>query len=151
MTLNEMILNYRATCAAMAYIIGFVLNNRVYRIVLPELMDELFKLDRESKSHGGAAKIKLRLTNEIKVQLIEMGAQDVGGLDILNNGRKNKGEAFEKWETERAGQIWKKDRIPYYVDGDLTVDGVSYQIKFENASFTNENVIKAAMEWKLAR
>ena len=149
MTLIEMMNNYRATTAAMAYIVGFILNNRVYRIVMPEMLDEMFGMDRESTSHGGHAKIKLRLTNAIKCQLIEMGAQDIGTPAEILTGRKNKGEAFEKYETERAGQVWVKDRIPYYIDGDLTVDGVKYQIKFEGASFTNEKVIAAAMEWKM--
>lgn len=149
MTREEMILNYEATQAAVAYIIGFILNKRVYRIVMDKLLDEMFELSRESTSHGGHAKIKLHLTNAIKCRLLDMGAVDIGGLEVLDNGRKNKGEAFEKYETERAGQHWEKDRIPYYIDGDLTVDGVKYQIKFEGASFTNEKVIRAAMEWKM--
>lgn len=151
MTLNEMIRNYEATQAAMAYIIGFTLNKRVYRIVMDKLLNEMFELSRESTSHGGHAKIKLHMTNAIRVKLIEMGAEEIGGLEVLDNGRKNKGEAFEKYETERAGQVWEKDRIPYYIDGDLTVDGVKYQIKFEGASFTNEKVIAAAMEWKFGK
>ena len=64
--------------------------------------------------------------------------------DILAS-RKNKGEAFEQWVTENAGQEWHKDSVPYYMDGDLTVNGVKYQIKFESASLANETTIAKAM------
>ena len=86
MTREEMIINYEATQAAMAYIIGFILNNRVYRIVMDKLFDDMFGLDRESTSHGGHAKIKLRLTNAIKCRLIEMGAEDIGTPDAIIGG-----------------------------------------------------------------
>ena len=153
MTREEMIINYEATQAAMAYIIGFILNNRVYRIVMNKLFDDMFGLDHESTSHGGHAKIKLRLTNAIKCRLIEMGAEDIGTPDAIigGNDKYNKGERWERWNTVNAGQEWHKDRTEYYIDGDLTVDGIKYQIKVEGASFTNEKVIAAAMAWKFGR
>ena len=149
MTREEMIRAYKRTQAAAAYIIGFVLNNRIYRIILTDLFDEMFYYTRESMSHGGLPKLKLRLTNAIRVQLIEMGAVEVGGMEILNNGLKNKGDAWEKWNTEQAGQTWHKDTTPYYLDGDLTVNEVKYQIKFEGASFTNEKVIRDGLACRL--
>lgn len=153
MTREEMIFNYEATQAAMAYIIGFILNNRVYRIVMNKLADDMFGLDRESTSHGGHAKIKLRLTNAIKCRLIEMGAQDIGTPDEIVGGsdKYNKGDRWERWNAQQAGQEWHKSRTEYYLDGDLTVGGISYQIKFEGASFTNEKVIAKAMAWKFGR
>lgn len=151
MTREEMILNYEATQAAVAYIIGFVLNKRIYRIVMDKLFDDMFYATRESHSHGGYAKIKLRLTNAIKCQLIEMGAQEIGGLEILDNGPKNKGDAFEKYEVEKAGGTWGRNTLEYYLGGDVEIDGKPYQIKFEGASFTNEKVIAKAMKWKLGQ
>ena len=68
----------------------------------------------------------------------------IGTPEILD-GLKNKGDAWEKYLTEKAGQEWHKDSTPYFVDGDLTVDGIKYQIKFENASFANEKTIGEAM------
>ena len=50
----------------------------------------------------------------------------------------NKGEVFEKLVTEFYGQEWTKDNVPFTVDGDLTVNGTAYQIKFEKATFCNE-------------
>jgi hypothetical protein len=50
----------------------------------------------------------------------------------------NKGEIVEKFLTERYGQTWVKDNVAFTDDGDLTVDGIAYQIKYEKATFINE-------------
>jgi len=137
---------YKATTAAMAYIIGFLMNGKVYTIYLNDLPEWLVGLDRESTSHGGAKKLRIRMTTIARRRLMNMGAAYIGTVDEILSSRKNKGEAFEKWVTEKAGQEWKKDSIPYYVDGDLTVDGIKYQIKFESASLANENTINKALK-----
>ena len=137
---------YKATTAAMAYIIGFLMNNKVYTIYLNDLPEWLIGLDRESTSHGGAMKLRIRMTAIARRRLMNMGAAYIGTMDEILSSRKNKGEAFEKWVTEKAGQEWKKDSIPYYLDGDLTVDGIKYQIKFESASLANENTINKALK-----
>ena len=43
--------------------------------------------------------------------------------------------------TEFYGQTWEKDNVPFTEDGDITVDGIAYQIKFEKATFTNEKTL----------
>ena len=53
----------------------------------------------------------------------------------------NKGEIFEKMVTEYFGQEWEKDNVPFTEDGDITVNGVAYQIKFQKATFCNEKSI----------
>ena len=53
----------------------------------------------------------------------------------------NRGEIFEKMVTEYFGQIWVKDNVPFTEDGDITVDGIAYQIKFQKATFCNEKSI----------
>ena len=147
---NTMFANYVATSAAMAYIVGFALNGRAYMVTVRELVQAWVHMDRESTSHGGAYKLRMALNNRIQVALIENGAIEIGDAATILATRKNKGEAFEKFVTEYFGQTWVKDSVPYYMDGDLTVNGVKYQIKWENASLTNEGVIRKAMEWKLA-
>ena len=151
MTHTERINNYKATSAAHAYIIGFIVKTLVYRLTLTELPDWMFKDDREGASRGGALKLRFNPTKNDKYVMVHtMGAEVVGTVDEVLTGRKNKGEAWEKYLTEKAGQTWKKDSIPYYLDGDLTVDGVKYQIKFESASFANEDIIQKALEYKAA-
>ena len=151
MTHAELIKNYKETSAADAYILGFAIRGWVYQLVVKELPDWMFKLDRESSSHGGALKEKFRPNTDEKLTMIHrMGAEKIGTVEEILTGRKNKGEAWEKYQTEKAGQEWKKDSVPYYLDGDLTVNGIKYQIKFEAASFANEDTIKRAMNLKAA-
>ena len=54
------------------------------------------------------------------------------------NSKYNKGEIFERLVTEWYGQEWEKDNVPFTDDGDLTVDGIAYQIKYEQATFITE-------------
>ena len=136
---------YNATSAATAYIIGFLLNAKVYTIYLPDLPEWLVAMDRESTSHGGARKLRIRMNTLARRRLLDMGAAYIGTAAEVLASRKNKGEAFEQWITEQAGQEWHKDSIPYYIDGDITINGTKYQIKFESASLANENTIAKAL------
>lgn len=154
MTHAELIKNYKDTTAADAYILGFAIRGWVYQLVMKELPDWMFKYDRESTSHGGKVKERFRPNTDEKLTMIHrLGAEKIGTVEevLTATGRKNKGEAWEKYQTEKAGQEWKKDSVAYYLDGDLTVNGVKYQIKFESASFANEDTILNGMNYKAAR
>ena len=137
---------YNATSAATAYLIGFLLNAKVYTIYLPDLPEWLVAMDRESTSHGGARKLRIRMNTLARRRLLDMGAAYIGTAAEVLASRKNKGEAFEQWITEQAGQEWHKDSIPYYMDGDITIGGTKYQIKFESASLANEITIAKALK-----
>ena len=58
--------------------------------------------------------------------------------ELKKMSKYNFGELFEKLITELNGQEWEKDNVPFTEDGDLTVDGIAYQIKYEKATFINE-------------
>lgn len=150
--LVALLARYMLTSAAHSYIVGFDFDGDAYMIKVAELATEILKLDRESSKNGGTLKIRMDMNNMVKVALIENGeAQYIGKTADILALRKNKGEAFEKFITEMFGQEWHKDSVPYYKDGDITVNGERIQIKWENASLTNENVIAKAEAWKLAR
>ena len=64
---------------------------------------------------------------------------DEASFEAMVKGSKyNRGEIFEKLTTEAAGQKWVKDNVPFTEDGDLTVNGTKYQIKYNKATFANE-------------
>lgn len=136
---------YEATTAATAYIIGFLMNGSVYAIFLKNLPAWLVGLDRESTSHGGAKKLRIRMNNTARARLLNLGAAYIGTADEVLTARKNKGESFEKWMTERFGQEWSKDSVPYWKDGDINANGEKYQVKFESASLANEATIAKAL------
>lgn len=125
------------------YILGFEADGMIYVIVgKSELVDGCVILDKASRGQGYA--IRFKPNRAVKRMLINMGAQVLCSADYFNHmvadSKYNKGEIFEKLVTELMfGQVWEKDNVPFYVDGDVTdAYGIKYQVKFEKATFTNE-------------
>jgi hypothetical protein len=61
--------------------------------------------------------------------------------EISQTEKYNKGEIFEKMVTEYYKQEWQKDNTPFTDDGDITIDNIPYQIKFQKATFCNEKTL----------
>lgn len=125
------------------YILGFHYKKNIYLVeadasVLPYVLT----IEKASSKNGGGYGLRFNPNNEQKVLLLSKGAQVLCSKDFFDNAvmnsKYNRGEIFEKMVTEKCGQMWKKDNIPFFMGGDLTVDGVAYQLKFEKATFVNE-------------
>lgn len=141
---NHLIDEYNRLAYTHEYIFGFAYKGIVYAIKAnAEVLPYVLKLDRASR--GAGYSIRFKPTNEQKLFLIAKGAEVVCSekyfLDTVANSTYNKGEIFEKMETEKVGQTWIKDNVPFNIDGDLTVDGIAYQIKYQGATFTNEKTL----------
>jgi hypothetical protein len=94
-------------------------------------------LNVEEASRNQGDNLRLRLKKAQKQSLAKK-AICLGSADVLTADKYNKGENFEKVVTEYYGQEWEKDNIPFTKAGDVEVNGIAYQIKFEKATFTNE-------------
>lgn len=141
---NNLINRYNALAFTHNYIFGFTYKGIVYAVnTTNEVLPYVLKLDKASRGNGYS--IRFKPTTEQKLYLIALGAEVVCSTDFFNTTvateKYNKGETFEKMMTEKAGQTWTKDSTPFTIDGDLTVDEIAYQIKFENATFTNEKTL----------
>ena len=139
--LNDIINKYNQLSATHNYIFGFIYKKNVYAVeATSEILPFILTLTEASRNQGYA--LRFAPTNEQKVFLLSLNSAIICSKDFFNmeveNSIYNRGETFEKMITERCGQEWKKDNIPFYKDGDIKVDGKSYQIKFEKATFTNE-------------
>ena len=126
------------------YIFGFYFQNNVYMVeATSEILPYILKLDRASRGQGYS--IRFSPNNAQKAVLLAKGAQVICSKEFFETSVKeskyNKGEIFEKMVTEFFGQEWEKDNVPFTDDGDLTVNGIAYQIKFEKATFTNEKTL----------
>ena len=143
MNRDEMLRTYADHSAADAYILGFVNGGKLYAIELPELPDEVLKLDHASSKRGGMAKIRVRVAKAVKLAMLATGRAVMVGTpdDLTADGAHNRGENFERIMTERAGQRWTKDSVPFWVAGDLTVNGRELQIKLDGAELTNEKTL----------
>lgn len=141
--MNELTTAYNKNSAAHSYWFGFILAGLLY-VVAGMNFDELsayFKNDRASSAKGGFRKVRIRATTpELKALLPK--ALMIGSADLLLDDHWNKGEMFEKIITERfAGEKWVKDSVPFFVDGDATINGVKVQIKLNGAELTNEKIL----------
>lgn len=149
---NSMIKYYNSHAYTHVYIFGFVYNHQVFAVrTNSDVLCQVLKLDKASRGQGYA--LRFRPTREIKALLMSMDAEIICSELYFNQlvkaSKYNKGEIFEMLITERAGLEWVKDSVPFTDDGDVTIDGVAYQVKYENATFINEGQI-ARMERRAA-
>lgn len=123
------------------YVFGFTFENTVWAVKADSsFLPYILKLDKASRGAGFA--LRFCPNRQQKATLLSLGAIALCSKDYFTaacaSNKYNKGENFEKLYTEYCGQTWIKDNIPYTEAGDIEVDGVAYQIKFEKATFTNE-------------
>lgn len=142
--LATMIAKYNTLSFTHNYIFGIIIKNVVYMVeTTAETLPYLLKLD--SASRGAGYSLRFCPTKEQKLLLLSKGATAICSKEyfesLVKNSKYNRGEIFEKLVTEYFGQEWTKDSVPFTEDGDLTVNGIAYQIKFEKATFTNEKTL----------
>ena len=144
-TLFKMLIDrYNAIAYTHNYIWGFTYKKVVYMaFTTDEIMPYICTLDKASRGAGMA--LRFCPNTEQKLALIPY-AQPLCSVayatELVESLGYNYGEVFEKLVTEKFGQVWVKDNVPFTEDGDLTLeDGTSYQIKFQKATFCNEKSI----------
>lgn len=143
MTMAEMMNAYSARSAAHTYALGFVEGHNLYAVKLTFAeLSRYFKLDRASSKRGGFAKIRIKLTATDRAEL-SATAELIGAEDLLTkDSAHNKGENFERELTERwTTETWVKDSVPFWVAGDIRVNGVEIQVKLDGAELTNERTL----------
>jgi len=140
---NHLLNGYTESAYTDQYIMGFAFQDMVYMSFVSDgLLPYVMKLDKASRGQGYSLRFK---PNKSQKALLLTYAKPLCSKkffeECVANSKFNKGEVYEKMVTEYFGQVWKKDNIPYTIAGDITVDGVAYQIKFESATFTNEKAL----------
>lgn len=123
------------------YILGFRFNKSIYFVIVTDKeLDFVTKLDKASR--GAGYSLRFKPTKAQKSYLMSLGAEVLCSEEFFNElklmSKYNFGELFEKLITELNGQEWTKDNVPFTEDGDLTVNGIAYQLKFEKATFITE-------------
>ena len=143
MSMTEMTIAYCKRSAAHKYALGFIYNGRLYVVTLSFAeLSRFFKMDRASSKRGGFAKIRIKLTASDRAELSAV-AEELGAEDLLIvDAKHNKGENFERILTERwTSEAWVKDSVPFWVAGDIRVNGEEIQIKLDGAELTNEKIL----------
>lgn len=128
---------YRTISVAHIYILGFELNGQVYMITRKQVGQFL---TCEKASRGAGQAIRLRLRKADRLQLA-VKAICLGSASQLKEPGHNQGENFERLVFGFYGLPWKKDNTPFTKCGDIQIDGVEIQIKFNGATFVNEKTL----------
>lgn len=140
MNKNSMIRTYRKYSVADSYILGFIYDKMLYMLEVAEIAPRFLNVEEASRNQG--ENLRLRLKKAHKASLMKKQPICLGSADCLVADKYNKGEIFEKLVTEYFGQTWKKDTVPFYKDGDITVNGKKIQIKLDSATLMNTKQIK---------
>lgn len=141
---ENMVKYYIAKSYTHNYIAVFTFDGVVYMVIIGnDFFNNGVKLDKASR--GAGYSIRFKPNKSDKINLLTKGAKVLCSVEyfeeLVKNSKYNKGEIIEKLVTEYYGQEWEKDNVPFTDDGDLTVNSVAYQIKFERATFINEKQI----------
>lgn len=142
---QNLIKNYNELSYTHNYMFGYSDNGTIYcAIGTADALPYVCTLDRASRGAGFALRYKPTKNQKSFLRTLPTFAlcsKEFFDLSV-NSCKYNAGEVFEKMVTEYFGQEWKKDNVPFTDDGDLTVDGVAYQIKYEKATFINEKTLQ---------
>lgn len=141
---KSMIERYERASFAKSYILGFAYKGNVYMArtdasVFPYVMT----LDLASR--GAGCSIRFCPTNDQKLFLLSRSTilcSEKFFNEICTSSIYNRGEIFEKLVTESFGQVWKKDNIPFTEAGDIKVDGITYQIKYQKSTLASEKTLE---------
>lgn len=146
--LNYIISGYDKLAGAHEYIWGFTQNGVVYMAITDaSVLPYVCKLDKASRGAGYALRFKPTVAQKL---LLMTSASVLCSEKFFNetvaHSKYNKGEIFEKMVTEKFGQEWHKDSVPFTECGDINVNGIEYQIKYQGATFTNEKILNKLMD-----
>lgn len=147
MTIGNALRYYRKFSGANAYIIGFVYKHKLYIAVVEEIMPRQVKVMRASTKNGGYLKLQMNMTVKNKEQLIRKGAQCLMNEEetarFLEENSGFCGVAFERLVYELNGQTPReKENVGFWVCGDINIDGIEYQVKWENAQIVNFQTLR---------
>lgn len=129
------------------YIMGYTDRGNVYASFCnANLLPYVCCLDKVASNRKGGYSLRFKPTKAQKELLKTEKTIILGSVDSFENevanSIYNRGEIFEKWVTEYHKQEWIKDNVPFTKAGDIEIDTVPYQIKFQKATFCNEVSIR---------
>ena len=142
MTKIEMLNHYEFFNKAEKYIIGFTYKHQIYMLMVNHLDPATVTYDKASRNQGNSLRFRPKVAE--KIAMLDK-AICLGSDSLVIADKYNKGEIFEKIVTEYYNQVWVKDSKPFHLCGDITLNGIEIQIKFENASLCTTNTLNGLL------
>lgn len=102
----------------------------------------------ESSKNGGQQKFKMYISVSEKDKLIAKGATPImTKAEFEAIPYKNKGHKCEAYLHKACGLgEYTPDHVRFDYCGDVEIGGIQYQVKYENASLTNVDVLHKAQK-----
>lgn len=135
----EMLKHYEKFNKAQKYIIGFSHKGMIYMQMVDHLNADMITLETASRNQGQSLRFRPKAKDKAEMLL---KAICLGSMDLVLDSKYNRGEMFEKVVTEYYGQHWVKDCVPFHKAGDINVNGIEIQIKFEKAALATSKTIE---------
>lgn len=148
MTKGNFIRYYNKLICADKVIIFFEYKKNIYSYICDHVRPKYIRETRESSSKGGQQKFAMRILEEDKEYLIAHGAQfEMTKAEFITLPYKNKGHKCEYFLSEKfnLGE-YKPDCVRFDKAPDVIIEGIRYQVKFQNASLTNVEVLAKAQK-----
>lgn len=134
---------YEHFTAAQGYIVGFTQNGIVYGVKLDKIPRRFTTIQKECSKAGGGYGLYINIVSKKAQSELLKKAFVVGTLAELEDSIYNKGVMFEKMVYEYYGQEFRgKDNVPFYMAGDITLDGKEIQVKYLKARICYEKTLK---------
>jgi len=134
---------YNCHTAAEGYIVGIKVNHELYAVAMDHIPFAMTRMTKTSSKRGGVPKIKIYFDAPTCKELVASGkAWHIGHESILIDSKYNKGEVFERIITETmTTETWVKDSVPFWVQGDVVINGKQIQVKLNGAEMVTEKAI----------
>lgn len=148
MTKGNFFRYYNKLTGADRTLVFFQKNGKIYIYECHHIMPRWARQEFESSKNGGHQKFKMYLSTKEKDLLIRKGAIEVMTVEEFEQiPYKNKGHKCEYWLHQVANLgTYKPDHERFDKCGDVRINGIEYQVKFENASLTNVVVLHKAQK-----
>ena len=150
MTKETMLRNYRKFAANDAYYIGIIRGVCVHVCYVEKIMPRWTRLGRASHQNGGKTKLDLYINSADCDRLIAKSCVFTFPVEELYaQNCTNKGLCRESWLWKHFGlEGYEEDRVGFWHDGDITVDGVKYQVKMSTAQIVGEQTLETLKAFK---
>lgn len=147
MTKGNFFRYYNRLTGADKTLIFFEFQNEIYIHECKHIAPRWAHEEWESSKNGGHQKFKMYITTKEKARLVKastkiMTAEEFSAIPYKNNGHK-----CEAWlhKVCDLGE-YTPDNLRFDKGGDVVINGVSYQVKYQNASLTNVVVLHKAQK-----
>ena len=145
---RKMINDYERMAFTPNYIFGYESDGVIYfTVATSEVLPYVATLDRAG--HKDEYSLRFCPNKAQKNYLKTLNCTPLCSKEYLEklfkDSKYNRGELFEKLLSEEHGIAWTKDKVPFTVAGDIEINGIAYQIKFQKATFTTESTLHNLM------